>query len=270
MVDTLAPKKIFTQRNLDSSLSESNKVNVTNGSATSMVDSLPKINKQNPLINTMQPDYLINVDDILTKRLEKSAPSTSERNQTIKSSSELTDAKQTGAAVKKDVSQGLGSSPIAYAADGFEDKIIDRPVVVGERGVEMIVPTGKNKFSVVSNEALKGLMTKISDDSGSDYSGVDLSKNKISEFKNEDGTDRAAISGNDEVPDPKIGSTETLILLERLDDQGVDTTDPELRKSIMDYIKGADNTYYDELLNPPEVEIIPEEKVQPLMGKDEV
>ena len=42
MVDTLAPKRIFTQRDLDSSLSSSPKVNVPNSTATSMVQSLPK------------------------------------------------------------------------------------------------------------------------------------------------------------------------------------------------------------------------------------
>tara|TARA_R110000803_G_scaffold115520_1_gene184034 strand:+ start:260 stop:1030 length:771 start_codon:yes stop_codon:yes gene_type:complete len=256
MVDTLAPKKIFTQRDLDSSLSSSNKVNTTNGSATSMVESLPKKAIVKPLINIQQPDYLIDADTVLTQMVEKSAPSTTEREQTIQSSNELTDVKQTGSQVKKDVTQGLGSSPIAYAQEGFEDKIIDRPVVVGEKGMEMIVPTGKNKFTVINNEALKGLMTKV--------------KDTVSEFKNEDGTDKAAITGNDKVPDPKIGSADTLILIERLQDQGIDTTNKDLRKSIMDYIEGGDNTYYDELLNPPEVEIIPEEKVQPLMGKDEV
>jgi len=265
MVDTLAPKKIFTQRDLDSSLSSSNKVNTTNGSATSMVESLPKKAIVKPLINIQQPDYLIDADTVLTQMVEKSAPSTTEREQTIQSSNELTDVKQTGSQVKKDVTQGLGSSPIAYAQEGFEDKIIDRPVVVGEKGMEMIVPTGKGKFTVINNEALKGLMSKVSDDSN-----VDLSKDTVSEFKNEDGTDRAAITGNDKVPDPKIGSADTLILIERLQDQGIDTTNKDLRKSIMDYIEGGDNTYYDELLNPPEVEIIPEEKVQPLMGKDEV
>ena len=236
MVDTLAPKKIFTQRDLDSSLSSSNKVNTTNGSATSMVESLPKKAIVKPLINIQQPDYLIDADTVLTQMVEKSAPSTTEREQTIQSSNELTDVKQTGSQVKKDVAQGLGSNP-----------------------------TGKNKFTVINNEALKGLMSKINDDSN-----LDLSKDTVSKFKNEDGTDKAAITGNDKVPDPKIGSADTLILIERLQDQGIDTTNKDLRKSIMDYIEGGDNTYYDELLNPPEVEIIPEEKVQPLMGKDEV
>ena len=161
MVDTLAPKKIFTQRDLDSSLSSSNKVNTTNGSATSMVESLPKKAIVKPLINIQQPDYLIDADTVLTQMVEKSAPSTTEREQTIQSSNELTDVKQTGSQVKKDVAQGLGSNPIAYAEEGFENKVIDRPVVVGEGGMEMIVPTGKNKFTVVNNEALQGLMTKI-------------------------------------------------------------------------------------------------------------
>tara|TARA_R110001599_G_scaffold12780_1_gene59657 strand:+ start:214 stop:1011 length:798 start_codon:yes stop_codon:yes gene_type:complete len=265
MVDTLAPKRIFTQRDLDSSLSSSPKVNVPNGTATSMVQSLPKKAETKPVINTEQPDYLINAEIVLDQMLEKSAPDTVERNQTVKSSKELTDVKQTGANVREATSQGLGSRPIEYAADGFEDKIIDRPVVVGERGVEMIVPTGKNKFSVISNEALKGLMFKVNDDSN-----VDLSKDTISKFKNEDETDRAVITGNDKVSDPKIGSADTFKLLDMLEEQGEDPTDKDLRKSIMDYIDGADNPYYDELLNAPEVDIILEEKVQPLMRKNEV
>jgi hypothetical protein len=163
MVDTLAPKRIFTQRDLDSSLSSSPKVNVPNGTATSMVQSLPKKAETKPVINTEQPDYLINAEIVLDQMLEKSAPDTVERNQTVKSSKELTDVKQTGANVREATSQGLGSRPIEYAADGFEDKIIDRPVVVGERGPEMIIPTGKGKFTVINNEALQGLMSKIGD-----------------------------------------------------------------------------------------------------------
>jgi hypothetical protein len=199
--------------------------------------------------------------------VEKSAPSTTDREQTIQSSNELTDVKQTGSQVKKDVTQGLGSSPIAYAQEGFEDKIIDRPVVVGEKGMEMIVPTGKGKFTVINNEALQGLMSKIGD---KESSAIDLSKDTVSEFKNNDGTNEAAITGNDNTPDPKIGSYETMKLLDMLEEQGEDPSNKDLRKSIMEYIEGGDNPYYDELLNPPEVKPIIKKEVKPLMGKDEV
>ena len=265
MVDTLAPKKIYKQRELDKSLTPSPVTKAIMTPGTNIMSTAPRQKAMPALVNMQQSDYIVDSNLIMARSREKSAPMTGERNQTVKSSEETTAIKQTGNQVKKDVAQGLGSSPIAYAQEGFEDKIIDRPVVVGEKGMEMIVPTGKGKFTVVNNEALKGLMSKVSDDSN-----VDLSKDTVSEFKNEDGTDRAAITGNDKVPDPKIGSADTLILIERLQDQGIDTTNKDLRKSIMDYIEGGDNTYYDELLNPPEVEIIPKEKVQPLMGKDEV
>ena len=43
-----------------------------------------------------------------------------------------------------------------YASTGAQDVVIDRPLVVGERGPEMIVPTGKNKFTVLSNIITNG------------------------------------------------------------------------------------------------------------------
>ena len=261
MVDTLAPKKIFTQRELDKKLMPIERQQTAIRPRASLAAST-----YNPVLDTNSA-LMENIvkPEVTTQPIKEIGQVTAEQDQEVSSTDETQDIKQTGKQVEQDSNQGLGSKPIAYAAEGFEDKIIDRPVVVGERGMEMIVPTGKGKFTVINNEALKGLMSKVSDDSN-----VDLSKDTVSEFKNEDGTDRAAITGNDKVPDPKIGSTDTLILIERLHDQGIDTTNKDLRKSIMDYIEGGDNTYYDELLNPPEVEIIPEEKVQPLMGKDEV
>lgn len=262
MVDTLAPKKIFTQRELDKKLMPIERQQTAIRPRASLAAST-----YNPVLDTNSA-LMENIvkPEVTTQPIREIGQVTAEQDQEVSSTDETQDIKQTGKQVEQDSNQGLGSKPIAYAAEGFEDKIIDRPVVVGERGIEMIIPTGKNKFSVISNEALKGLMTKVNDDG----SAIDLSKDTVSEFKNEDETNKAVITGNDKVPDPKIGSADTLILIERLQDQGIDTTDKDLRKSIMDYIEGGDNTYYDEILNPPEVKIIPEKKVKPLMGKDEV
>ena len=262
MVDTLAPKKIFTQRELDKKLMPIERQQTAIRPRASLAAST-----YNPVLDTNSA-LMENIvkPEVTTQPIKEIGQVTAEQDQEVSSTDETQDIKQTGKQVEQDSNQGLGSKPIAYAAEGFEDKIIDRPVVVGERGMEMIVPTGKGKFTVINNEALKGLMTKVNGD-GSD---IDLSKDTVSEFKNNDGTNEAAITGNDNTPDPKIGSYETMKLLDMLEEQGEDPSNKDLRKSIMEYIEGGDNTYYDELLNPPEVEIIPEEKVQPLMGKDEV
>ena len=254
MVDTLAPKKIFTQRELDTKLTPIGEQVLRSRARPKLLDTTPVFGTESSLLDR-QAKSDKNKAQAMMSPVE-------EQEQNVKSSQETLDTKQTGERVKEDTPQGLVMKPIAYAAKGMEDKEIAGPIIVGEGGPEMIVPTGDGKISILPTKVVEGIMTKISDDSG-----VDLSKDTVSKFKNEDGTNRAAITGNDEISDPKIGSTETLMLLEKLEDQGVDTTDKDLRKSIMDYIKGADNTYYDELLNPPKVEIIPEKKVQTLMSQ---
>jgi|TARA_R110000803_G_scaffold154033_1_gene218859 hypothetical protein len=161
MVDTLAPKKIYSQRELDTRLTPSpvaqqilqpNKPIGSTGKAQASTM---------PLVNTAEKDYLVDVNKIFAQQVENSAPVTAERVQTKKSSNELINQKQTGDVVNRDVGQGLVSRPIEYAEHGFEDSVIDRPVVVGEKGMEMIVPTGKGKFSVINNDALQGLMSKL-------------------------------------------------------------------------------------------------------------
>ena len=63
---------------------------------------------------------------------------------------------------EREVPQGLGARPgIMYASVGAQDITIDRPLVVGEQGPEMIVPVGKNKFTVLSTDDLRGLMARV-------------------------------------------------------------------------------------------------------------
>ena len=163
MVDTLAPKKIYKQRDLDKSLTPSPVTKAIMTPGKNIMATAPKQEATPALVNMQQPDYLVDSTLIAAQTLEKSAPMTAERNQTIKSSAETTDDKQTGNAVAKDVPQGLGARPITYAAEGLTDATIDGPLVVGEKGPEMIIPTGKGKFTVINNEALQGLMSRLGD-----------------------------------------------------------------------------------------------------------
>jgi hypothetical protein len=81
---------------------------------------------------------------------------TAEQKQTAKSSEETIEEKQTGMRAEREVPQGLGARPgIMYASVGAQDITIDRPLVVGEQGPEMIVPVGKNKFTVLSTEEME-------------------------------------------------------------------------------------------------------------------
>jgi len=163
MVDTLAPKKIYKQRDLDKSLTPSPVTEAIMTPGKNIMATAPKQEATPALVNMEQPDYLVDSTLIAAQTLEKSAPMAAERNQTIKSSAETTDNKQTGNVVAKDVPQGLGARPITYAAEGLTDATIDGPLVVGEKGPEMIIPTGKGKFTVINNEALQGLMSRLGD-----------------------------------------------------------------------------------------------------------
>lgn len=163
MPDTLAPKKIYKQRELDKSLTPSPVAKAIMTPGKNIMDIAPKQTANSAVVNMEQPDYIIDSNLIAAQTVEKSAPMTAERNQTIKSSSETTDVKQTGNEVVKEIPQGLASRPITYAAEGLIDASIDGPLVVGEKGPEMILPTGKGKFTVINNEALQGLMSRIRD-----------------------------------------------------------------------------------------------------------
>tara|TARA_R100000742_G_C4227444_1_gene49751 strand:- start:41 stop:694 length:654 start_codon:yes stop_codon:yes gene_type:complete len=165
MVDTLAPKKIYKQRDLDKSLTPSPVAAALMTPAQNVIDVAPKGDKPNPLLNMAQVDYLVNADIVTNQMNEKTAPSVKERQQTVRSSEETVAEKQTGKEVVKDVPQGLVAKPaVMYAREGLTDTPIDSPLVVGEDGPEMIIPTGKGKFTVIPNEALQGIMSRITTD----------------------------------------------------------------------------------------------------------
>ena len=161
MVDTLAPKKIFTQRELDKSLTPSPVAAAVMQPAKNIMDMSPDQKMPGGVIK-QQSDFLIDPNSIMASMQENQAPGTMEREQTIRSSEETTADKQTGERANRQTTQGLASRPgIMYASTGAQDVVIDRPLVVGERGPEMIVPTGKNKFTVLTTNDLKGLMARV-------------------------------------------------------------------------------------------------------------
>jgi hypothetical protein len=63
-----------------------------------------------------------------------------------------------------------------YAAEGVDKMEIDRPMVVGEKGPEMVVPAGKNMFSVIPTDQLKTLVDKVG---GLMKRGVDTIKDRF-------------------------------------------------------------------------------------------
>ena len=174
MVDTLAPKKIFTQRELDKSLTPSPVAAAIMQPAKNIMDMSPDQKMPGGVIE-QQSDFLVDPNSIMASMQENQAPGTMEREQTIRSSEETTADKQTGERADRQTTQGLASRPgIMYASTGAQDVQIDRPLVVGERGPEMIVPTGKNKFTVLSTDDLRGLMARV--DLGSKLSDEERQK----------------------------------------------------------------------------------------------
>ena len=161
MVDTLAPKRVFTQRELDKSLTPSPVTAAIMQPDKNIMDMAPDQKMPQDLIG-QQSDFLVDPNAIMASMQENQAPGTMEREQTIRSSEETTADKQTGERADRQTTQGLASRPgIMYASTGAQDVVIDRPLVVGERGPEMIVPTGKNKFTVLTTNDLKGLMARV-------------------------------------------------------------------------------------------------------------
>ena len=161
MVDMLAPKKVYTQRELDTSLTPSPVASAIMQPAQNIIDSSPKDRMSTGVID-QQSDFLVDPDSIMAQMQENQAPGVMEREQTIRSSEETTGEKQTGERTRRDTTQGLASRPgIMYASTGAQNVEIDRPLVVGETGPEMIVPVGKNKFTVLSTNDLKGLMARV-------------------------------------------------------------------------------------------------------------
>ena len=157
MVDTLAPKKVFTQRELNTKLTPVSEQVLRTKPRPSLLDDRPKVvGTATSLIDEQSRDFLLDSAMPMTK------VATAEQKQTAKSSEETIEEKQTGMRAEREVPQGLGARPgIMYASVGAQDITIDSPLVVGERGPEMIVPVGKNKFTVLSTDDLRGLMARV-------------------------------------------------------------------------------------------------------------
>ena len=176
MVDTLPPKKIFTQRELDKSLTPSPVTAAIMQPDKNLVDLAPDQKMPADLIG-QQSDFLVDPNSIMASMQENQAPGTMEREQTIRSSEETTADKQTGERARRDTTQGLASRPgVMYAAEGVDKMEIDRPMVVGEKGPEMVVPAGKNMFSVIPTDQLKTLVDKVG---GLMKRGVDTIKDRF-------------------------------------------------------------------------------------------
>ena len=176
MVDTLAPKRVFTQRELDKSLTPSPVTAAIMQPDKNLVDLAPDQKMPEDLIG-QQSDFLVDPNSIMAGMQENQAPGTMEREQTIRSSEETTADKQTGERARRDTTQGLASRPgVMYAAEGVDKMEIDRPMVVGEKGPEMVVPAGKNMFSVIPTDQLKTLVDKVG---GLMKRGVDTIKDRF-------------------------------------------------------------------------------------------
>ena len=171
MVDTLAPKKIFSQRDLDQSLIKPTPVGRSiMAPATNVLDASPALKTQVSLMDTPQPDYVIDKNqmfNMMQNIQRESASRVAETSGTVKSSEETIKEKQTGMRTERQEtpqSESLVMRPVEYAAEGFEDKEITNPVVVGEKGPEMIVPTGNGKFSVLDAKTTQGMMVQPNQD----------------------------------------------------------------------------------------------------------
>ena len=135
MVDTLAPKRVFTQRELDKSLTPSPVTAAIMQPDKNLVDLAPDQKMPADLIG-QQSDFLVDPNSIMAGMQENQAPGTMEREQTIRSSEETTADKQTGERARRDTTQGLASRPgVMYAAEGVDKMEIDSPMVVGEKDV---------------------------------------------------------------------------------------------------------------------------------------
>ena len=176
MVDTLAPKRVFTQRELDKSLTPSPVTAAIMQPDKNIMDMAPDQKMPEDLIG-QQSDFLVDPNSIMAGMQENQAPGTMEREQTIRSSEETTADKQTGERARRDTTQGLASRPgVMYAAEGVDKMEIDRPMVVGEKGPEIVVPAGKNMFSVIPTDQLKTLVDKVG---GLMKRGVDTIKDRF-------------------------------------------------------------------------------------------
>tara|TARA_R100001015_G_C4620858_1_gene177922 strand:- start:102 stop:1769 length:1668 start_codon:yes stop_codon:yes gene_type:complete len=165
MVDTLAPKRVFTQRDLDQSLIQPTPVGKSiMAPATNVLDASPALKTQVSLMDTPQPDYVIDKNQIFNMMQNvqrESASRVAETSGTVKSSEETIKEKQTGMRTERQEtpqSEGLVMRPVEYAADGVKDKEVSGPILVGEKGAELVVPTGEGKVSILDAKTTSGLM----------------------------------------------------------------------------------------------------------------
>jgi len=152
MVDTLAPKKIFTQRELDTKLTPVGEQVLRSRTRPRLLDTAPVMGTETSLLDKQAQSEEVKTEAMM-------AP-TEEQKQTVKSSEEITDTKQTGERVKEEDPQGLVMRPLEFAAKGYDNKQVSGPILVGEKGPEMIVPTGNGKISILPNNVVSGMMTK--------------------------------------------------------------------------------------------------------------
>ena len=152
MPDTLAPKKTMTQRELDNKL-------------TPIAEKV----KEGPLVTgEIVKDYLFKPLPLLQD--ERISVKTKEQQQTQASAKEglvkrpevedTGDIENVSTVQQGEVKPTLAARPVMYAADGMDNKEINNPIVVGEKGPEMLVPTGNGRFSILPNDVVNGLMEK--------------------------------------------------------------------------------------------------------------
>ena len=78
MVDTLAPKRIFTQRDLDKSLVQPTPVGQSiMAPASNVLDTTPDVSTQKSLTDTPQPDYVVDKNQVfnMMQNLQKASRS---------------------------------------------------------------------------------------------------------------------------------------------------------------------------------------------------
>tara|TARA_A100001391_G_scaffold170993_1_gene132134 strand:- start:585 stop:1226 length:642 start_codon:yes stop_codon:yes gene_type:complete len=180
MVDTLAPKKIFTQRDLDTKLTPVSEQVLRTRTRPSLLDDRPKVvGTATSLIKEQSKDFLLDAENMMPKVV------TAEQKQTAKSSEETIKEKQTGMRAERETPQGeaLAMRPVEYASTGIFDKPVLKPILVGEKGAEMIVPTGDGKISILPNEVVQGLMerpTQLAYSPGDDDDKKEIKPKKFS------------------------------------------------------------------------------------------
>ena len=152
MVDTLAPKKIFTQRELDTKLTPIGEQVLRSRARPKLLDTTPVFGTESSLLDRQVKSDKNKAQAIMSP--------VEEQEQNVKSSQETLDIKQTGERVKEDTPQGLVMKPISYAAEGVKDKVVTNPILVGEEGTrpELIIPGKDGTITILDADITDGLM----------------------------------------------------------------------------------------------------------------